>query len=180
MSNTKIAIFGGGCFWCTEAVFQRLKGVEKVESGYAGGEMDKPSYEQVSSGSTGYAEVIKLEYDPLIIKYEDLLNVFFASHDPTTLNKQGKDIGTQYRSVVFYTDDEQRVAALRYIDQISSSGIFESPIVTEVKPIEKFYSAEDYHQNFYNTNQSYPYCTLVINPKLAKLREKFAHLLKDE
>lgn len=173
------AIFGGGCFWCTEAVFQRLKGVMSVVSGYAGGDKEKPSYEAVSSGNTGHAEVIRVEFDPSIIKYEDLLNVFFTTHDPTTLNQQGADKGTQYRSVVFYSDDVQHQAVTKFISELEKEKVFNGPIVTEVKPIGIFFPAENYHQNFYNNNQNYPYCQAVINPKLAKLRQKFAALLKD-
>jgi peptide-methionine (S)-S-oxide reductase len=176
--SLKTAVFGGGCFWCTEAVFDRLKGVESVESGYAGGSMDNPTYEQVSSGSTGHAEVIKIQYDPDLIKFEDLLNVFFATHDPTTLNQQGNDVGTQYRSAIFYSDAEQKEIAEKYIADLDNSGTFSHPIVTEVKPLENFYPAEKYHQQFYDNNKEYPYCTFVIDPKVAKLREKFAYLLK--
>jgi peptide-methionine (S)-S-oxide reductase len=178
MAGLKTAVFGGGCFWCTEAVFQRLQGVHSVTSGYSGGEMESPTYEQVSAGITGHAEAIKIEYDPEAIKYEDLLNVFFASHDPTTLNRQGNDVGTHYRSVIFYTDEEQREQAQKYIDKLSHDNTFKAPIVTEIKPVMKFFPAEGYHQNFYNNNGSYPYCSVVIDPKIAKLREKFAHLLK--
>jgi peptide-methionine (S)-S-oxide reductase len=178
--HLKIAVFGGGCFWCTEAVFKRLRGVESVTPGYAGGDMDTATYEEVSSGQTGHAEVIKVEYDPAIIKFTDLLNVFFASHDPTTMNKQGNDVGTQYRSAIFFSDNVQRDEAQMYIDQLNSEGTFASPIVTELRPLGKFYSAEGYHQNFYDNNRSYPYCTFVIDPKITKLRQKFAHLLKQD
>ncbi len=179
-SNNKTAVFGGGCFWCTEAVFQRLKGVNSVVSGYAGGSLDNPSYEQVSSGNTGHVEVVKVEFDPSIIAYEDLLNVFFASHDPTTLNRQGNDVGTQYRSVIYAADENQEKAAREYIAKLETQKVFSSPILTEVKTLEKFFRAEDYHQNFYNDNQSYPYCTFVIDLKVAKLRQKFSHLLREE
>ncbi len=179
MAGQSKAIFGGGCFWCTEAVFERLKGVSGVESGYAGGNMPKPSYELVSGGDSGHAEVIQVEFDPAVISYQDLLNVFFASHDPTTLNQQGADKGTQYRSVVYYLDDAQRDMAEKYVAKLAADKVFDKPIVTEVKPAQEFYPAEKYHQDFYNNNQNYPYCQIVINPKLAKLREKFAHLLKE-
>lgn len=175
----KTAVFGGGCFWCTEAVFERLKGVESVESGYAGGNMDTPTYEQVSSGNTGHAEVIKVEFDPEMIKFEDLLNVFFSSHDPTTLDRQGNDVGTQYRSAIYYSDDEQKTQAEKYISELDNSGTFDQPIVTELKKLEKFFPAEKYHQKFYDNNRQYPYCTFVIDPKITKLRQKFAHLLKE-
>jgi peptide-methionine (S)-S-oxide reductase len=180
MNNLKTAVLGGGCFWCTEAVFKRLKGVENVTSGYAGGEMDQATYEEVSSGKTGHAEVIKVEFDPTQIKYTDLLDVFFASHDPTTMNKQGNDVGTQYRSIIFYADNEQRDQAEKYIERLTADGTFSDPIVTEVKALGKFFSAEGYHQNFYDNNKTYPYCTFVIDPKVAKLRQKFAHLLNDQ
>jgi peptide-methionine (S)-S-oxide reductase len=171
------AVFGGGCFWCVEAVFKRLRGVTGVVSGYAGGNVDNPSYEQVSSGTTGHAEVIQVSYDPEILKYESLLDVFFSSHDPTTLNRQGNDVGPQYRSAIFYTDDTQKIEAEKYIKALEAGQTFKDPIVTEIKPLIKFFPAEKYHQNFYDNNQSYPYCSVVINPKITKLRQKFAHLL---
>ncbi len=174
------AVFGSGCFWCSEALFKRLKGVESVVSGYSGGQMDTPSYEQVSSGNSGHAEVIKIEFNPDQITFGDLLNVFFASHDPTTLNKQGNDVGTQYRSTIFYTTPEQKVDAEKFIQKLQDDKVFNGAIVTEIKPLEKFYSAEEYHQDFYDSNRNYPYCTFVIDPKISKLREKFAHLLKPE
>lgn len=173
------AVFGGGCFWCTEAVFERLKGVDTVTSGYAGGHTENPTYEQVSSGTSGHAEVIKVEFDPAVINYEDLLNVFFSSHDPTTLNRQGNDIGTQYRSAIFTTDEEQKIQAEKYVEDLEQSGTFSHPLTTEIKPLEKFFPAESYHQQFYDNNQGYPYCQIVIDPKISKLRQKFAHLLKD-
>ncbi len=179
-NNLQIAVFGGGCFWCTEAVFKRLKGVENVTSGYAGGSVPNPTYEAVSSGATGHAEVIKIEYDSGAIKYEDLLNVFFAMHDPTTLNQQGDDTGEQYRSVVFFTTDEQRAIAEKFIQDLDKQSVFESEIVTEVKALNNFYPAEDYHQNYYDNNSNKPYCSVVISPKVAKLRQKFAPLLKPE
>jgi peptide-methionine (S)-S-oxide reductase len=151
-----------------------------VTSGYSGGDMDLPSYEQVTSGRTGHAEVIQIEYDPALIKYEDLLNVFFSSHDPTTLNKQGNDKGTQYRSVIFYSDDQQCEEAKKYIAKLDAEMVFAQPIVTEIRPLDKFFPAEKYHQNFYDNNPDYPYCTFVIDPKITKLRQKFAHLLKPE
>lgn len=174
------AVFGGGCFWCTEAIFQRLRGVESVESGYAGGETSNPSYEEVSSGNTGHAESIRIEFDPSVIKYEDLLNVFFATHDPTTLNRQGNDAGTQYRSVVFFDSAKQRDVALEYIKKLEDDGVYPDPIVTEVRSLDKFWPAESYHQRYYENNESKPYCQFVINPKIAKLRQKFTPLLKQE
>jgi len=180
MTHLKVAVFGGGCFWCVEAVFKRLKGVEGVTSGYAGGGQDDATYEEVSSGETDHAEVIRVEFDPSQMRFEDLLNVFFASHDPTTENRQGNDAGTQYRSVIFYADGEQREQAEKFIAKLEGDKTFNAPIVTEVKALGKFFSAEGYHQNFYDNNRSYPYCTIVIDPKITKLREKFAHLLKPE
>lgn len=181
MSDQKMetAVFGGGCFWCTEAIFVRLRGVESVESGYSGGRIENPNYQQVSEGNTGHAEAIKIEFDPSIIEYKDLLNVFFATHDPTTLNRQGNDIGTQYRSVVFYTSDEQRDAALKFIKELEDNGTYED-IVTEVVRFDKFYKAESYHERYYEKNSEQPYCQIVIDPKVAKLRQKFSELMKPE
>ena len=166
-----MAVFGGGCFWCTEAVFKMMKGVVGVEPGYSGGTVEHPTYEQVSSGQTGHAEVTRVEYDPKLVRYEDLLTVFFGSHDPTTLNRQGHDVGPQYRSAIFYTTPEQRRAAAAAIADIDGA-------VTEIVPLEKFYPAEDYHKNFYERNQGESYCRIVINPKLEKVKKKFASLLK--
>jgi peptide-methionine (S)-S-oxide reductase len=174
------AVFGGGCFWCTEAIFTRLRGVESVESGYAGGTTENPTYEQVCRGNTGHVEAIKIEFDPSVVSYKDLLNVFFATHNPTTLNQQGNDIGTAYRSAVFYTSEDQRDQVKRFIEQLDNDGTFEDPIVTEVSPLTKFYPAESYHQRYYEQNESKPYCSFVISPKIAKLRAKFAPLLKPE
>lgn len=174
----EIATFGGGCFWCTEAVFLELRGVEKVESGYAGGEVANPSYQAVCTGTTGHAEVIQITFDPATISFQDLLEVFFATHDPTTLNRQGADVGTQYRSVIFYHSPEQQAAAEAKIAELNASGEFASPIVTQVVPYDNYYSAEDYHQNYYAEHPTQPYCSAVIPPKLAKLRQKFAAKLK--
>jgi len=171
------AIFGGGCFWCTEAVFQMLKGVKSVVSGYAGGTKVNPTYMEVSSGKTGHAEVIKIEYDPNMIDYKDLLTVFFGSHDPTTLNRQGADVGTQYRSVIFTMDKDQEEKAKKIISEINASNKEGKPIVTEVVPFTNFYPAEDYHQNYYQSNKTAMYCDLVINPKLEKVQKQFADLL---
>lgn len=179
-NNLQTAVFGGGCFWCTEAIFTRLKGVESVESGYAGGTVANPTYEQVSAGNTGHAEAIKIEFNSELIKYSDLLNVFFATHDPTTLNRQGEDVGEQYRSAVFYTTNEQRDTAQKFIKQLETDEIYPDPIVTEVAPLNKFWPAESYHQRYYEQNQNKPYCQIVINPKIAKLRAKFSALLKPE
>lgn len=177
-SLTELATFGGGCFWCVEAVFKQLAGVEKVASGYSGGHMPSPSYEQVSGGTTGHAESIQISFDPVVISYEQLLAVFFATHDPTTADQQGADVGTQYRSAIFYHTDEQKRVAENMIRELTSEKTYPGPIVTQIVPYKKFYRAEDYHQDYYAQNQDKPYCMLVINPKLAKLREKFAPLLK--
>jgi peptide-methionine (S)-S-oxide reductase len=168
---TQRITFGGGCFWCIEAVFQRLKGVKTVASGYAGGEVPNPTYKQVCTGETGHAEVVQLEYDPAEVSFETLLHVFWAAHDPTTLNRQGADHGTQYRSVIFYENDGQKVAAEK--SKAEAQKDFKDPIVTQIAPLTKFYKAEDYHQNYFNENADRnPYCTVVIRPKLQKLLQK--------
>jgi methionine-S-sulfoxide reductase len=169
--STQYAVFGSGCFWCTEAFFQRLKGVQSVLPGYAGGTTKNPSYDQVCTGRTGHAEVIKIEFDPALISYEDMLEVFFATHDPTTKDRQGNDRGTQYRSIILAADEKQRQSAEDAIVKFAPD--FSSPIVTVVKPLGEFYPAEDYHQNYYNKNGTQPYCSFVISPKLAKFRKKF-------
>jgi len=177
--SKEIAVFGGGCFWCTEAVFGELKGVISVTPGYAGGNAptgaQKPTYEEVCSGKTGHAEVTKIEYDPEKISYADLLTVFFATHDPTTPNRQGNDVGTQYRSIILYTTDKQKSKAEKFIEKLNESG---EKVVTEIKPLEKFYEAENYHKKYYENNSSASYCQVVISPKLEKLKEKFNELLK--
>jgi peptide-methionine (S)-S-oxide reductase len=178
MSELKEVIFGGGCFWCTEAVFAMLKGVYKVEPGYAGGDMDDPSYETVSSGTTGHAEVIRVTYDLEQITYEDLLTVFFGSHDPTTPNRQGADVGEQYRSIIFYTSPEEKLTAERIIKDIDDSLKDGTHVVTELKPFVKFYPAEEYHKDYFAKNTSAPYCQLVIEPKIEKVRKRFAELVK--
>ncbi len=177
MTNQTI-VLGGGCFWCTEAVFQMLRGVVSVQSGYAGGTQPNPTYQQVSSSTTGHAEVIQVTYDPAVIGLKEILSVFFSSHDPTTLNQQGNDTGPQYRSVIFYTTPEQQTFAQGFINELSASKTFDEPIVTSVESLQTFYPAEEYHQNYYQSNQSQPYCQLVINPKITKLKKNFAHLLK--
>mgnify|MGYP001578079740 CR=1 FL=1 len=174
---TQTAVFGGGCFWCTEAVFQMLKGVSKVEPGYAGGAIENPSYERVSEGNTGHAEVIRVTYDPAIITLEDLLTIFFGSHDPTTPNRQGNDVGEQYRSVIFYSTDEEKAVAEKMIDDVQKSLTDGSRAVTHVVPLEKFYPAESYHNNYFKTNTSAPYCQLIIEPKVEKVRKRFAELV---
>lgn len=173
----KEAVFGGGCFWCTEAVFQMLKGVSKVEPGYSGGAMDNPSYERVSEGTTGHAEVIRVTYDPAVISYEDLLTVFFGSHDPTTPNRQGNDVGEQYRSVIFYTDAAEKYIAEKIIKDVDESLTDGTHVVTQLVPFEHFYPAEDYHKNYFKTNTSAPYCQLIIEPKVEKVRKRFAELV---
>lgn len=172
------ATFGGGCFWCTEAVFQDLAGVQKVESGYAGGHMENPTYKQVTSGTTGHAEVLQITYDPATISYDELLEVFWSTHDPTTLNRQGNDIGPQYRSIVLYHNDEQREKAERYLKELDASGAYDSPIVTMIEPLQEFYPAEDYHQNYFNSHGHEPYCSFVIRPKVEKFKKVFADKLK--
>jgi peptide-methionine (S)-S-oxide reductase len=173
---TSTATLASGCFWCTEAVLRRLRGVEAVDSGYTGGDVANPTYEQVCSGTTGHAEAVQVTFDPDVISYETLLDVFFRLHDPTTLNRQGADVGTQYRSAVFYHDDVQRETAERVKRELDASGAFRDPIVTEIMPFTQFYPAEGYHQDFYENNQSYPYCRVVIDPKVQKLYKDFAPL----
>ena len=179
MENKETIVFGGGCFWCTEAVFKMLKGVISVLPGYAGGEKDNPSYYEVAGGSTGYAEVVEIVYDSSIVHFRDLLTVFFASHDGTSLNKQGNDTGTQYRSVVFYTIEKQKIEIEKFIEEINNSNFGGDKIVTEVSPLVKFYKAEDYHLDFYEKNKNNSYCQIIINPKLEKVQEHFAKLLKE-
>ena len=176
--GSRTAVFGGGCFWCTEAIFQMLKGVEKVESGYAGGAKENPSYEAVSSGSTGHAEVIRVTYDPAIITYEDLLTVFFGSHDPTTPNRQGADVGEQYRSVILYESEEDKEVAERVAKEIQESLKDGTRVVTQIIPFENFFPAESYHQNYFKENTSAPYCQIVIEPKIEKVKKRFAQLVK--
>lgn len=176
--NSKLdsAIFGAGCFWCVEAVFQRLKGVERVISGYSGGSVKNPTYKQVCEGNTGHAEVCKIYYDPTVLTYTELLEVFWKTHDPTTLNRQGNDVGPQYRSVIFYNNDEQKELAQHYKNKLDSSGIFSDRIVTEISPAGEFFVAEDYHQNYFDENGNQPYCSFVIKPKI----EKFNKIFKDK
>lgn len=177
--NTETAIFAGGCFWCTEAFFTDLKGVEKVVSGYIGGTVKNPTYKEVCSGTTGHAEAIKITYNPKKVAYEDLLEIFFATHDPTTLNRQGADVGTQYRSEIFCTNEEQKKAAENFIQLLESQNIFESSIVTKVSEASVFYPAEDYHQDYYAQNSNQPYCQAVISPKLEKLKKNYKSKLKE-
>ena len=177
--KTDTAIFGAGCFWCVEAIFQRLKGVESIESGYTGGTVENPTYKQVCTGETGHAEVAKIIFNPDVISFNDLLEVFWTTHDPTTLNQQGADIGTQYRSAVFYLNDEQKMQAEKSKSEIATQ-IWDGTIVTEITPLKKYYKAEDYHQNYFNQNSDQSYCRFVINPKLEKFRKKFRDKIKDE
>ena len=176
----QLATFGSGCFWCTEAIFLDVKGVLKVQSGYSGGTVKNPSYEEVCTGRTGHAEVIQLTYDPAVISYEELLEIFWHTHDPTTLNRQGNDVGTQYRSVIFFHDETQKNLGEHYKQKLNEEGVYNNPVVTEITPFESFYVAEDYHQNYYSLNGNAPYCTFVIQPKLEKFRKVFAEKLKME
>lgn len=180
MATLETVTLGGGCFWCTEAIFKRLKGVEKVTSGYAGGKRENPSYEQVSTGATGHAEAIQIEFDPSVIGFEKLLEIFFHLHDPTTLNQQGNDMGTQYRSVIFYHDEKQKEIAQNIRDQVSKSGMYQNPLVTEILPFETFYTAEEYHQNYYDSNKNQGYCNYVITPKIQKLLQEYTKDVKEE
>lgn len=174
----QIATLAGGCFWCLAAVYDQLRGVERVDSGYAGGMVPNPSYRQVCTGTTGHAEVVQITFDPGVITYRELLDVFFSIHDPTTLNRQGNDVGTQYRSAIFYHNDEQKRIAEEVIKELTSARAFSSPIVTKVEPLLKFYPAEDYHRQYFELHGEQPYCQLVIAPKVAKFRKHFGDRLK--
>ncbi len=178
IDGNELATFGNGCFWCTEAIFQRLEGVVKVESAYAGGEVKNPTYKEVSSGTTGHAEVLRVVFNPEVISYTELLEVFFSTHDPTTLNRQGADVGTQYRSEIFYHNSEQKKVADDMIAALEKENIFDDPIVTKVTAINNYYPAEDYHQNYYNNNKNAGYCRAVINPKLEKFKKQYKDKLK--
>jgi peptide-methionine (S)-S-oxide reductase len=175
---TQTATLAGGCFWCLEAVYRELKGVERVQSGYAGGRRPNPTYEQVCAGATGHAEVVQIEFDPAVITYRDLLDVFFTIHDPTTLDRQGNDVGSQYRSAIFTHDAEQDRAAREKIAQLTAEGVWDDPIVTKIEPLTTFYPAEDYHAAYFERNGGQPYCQFVVAPKVAKARQKFAAKLK--
>jgi peptide-methionine (S)-S-oxide reductase len=177
-SNEK-ATLGAGCFWCVEAIFQRVRGVLHVESGYSGGSVDNPTYQQVSGGRTGHAEVIRVTFDPEVISFETVLDVFWHTHDPTTLNRQGADVGPQYRSVIFYHDERQKAAAERSKERTQKAGLWDDPIVTEISPLINYYKAENYHQNYFNNNPNAGYCSIVIAPKVAKFKKDFKHLLKE-
>ncbi len=177
-SGTEVATLAGGCFWCLEAVFDELRGVEKVESGYSGGQDPNPTYYQVCTGTTGHAEVVQLTFDPAVISFRDILEVFFTVHDPTTLNRQGADVGTQYRSAIFYHTPEQRETAEQVIAELTAEGVWDAPIVTEVVPLDTFYPAEDYHQDYFERNPYQPYCRAVVAPKVSKFRKHFLEKLK--
>ncbi len=176
--TTQLATLAGGCFWCLEAVFEQLKGVKKVESGYSGGHVPNPSYEAVCSGTTGHAEVTQVTFAPDVISFRDLLGVFFSIHDPTTPDRQGGDVGTQYRSAVFYHDDEQRRVAEDLVRELEAEHVFDDPIVTKIEPLKAFYPAEEYHREYYSRNPNQAYCRAVIAPKVAKLRSKYLEKLK--
>ena len=177
-NDLETATLAAGCFWCVEAVFDDLKGVEDVVSGYSGGRTENPTYRQVCDGNTGHAEVAEIKFDPDEVSFKDILRVFFAVHDPTTLNRQGNDVGTQYRSAIFYHNDEQKRDAEEVIDEVTKEGVYDAPIVTEVVPFEKFWPAEDYHQEYFANNPNQPYCMAVVAPKVAKFRKKFVDRLK--
>ena len=179
-TNLQTATLAGGCVWCLEAVYDEIKGVQGVESGYAGGHMDNPTYHAVCNGDTGHAEVVQVHFDPNVVSYRDLLNVFFAIHDPTTLNRQGADVGTQYRSAIFYHDDEQKKIAEELIKDLNAQQIWDRPIVTEVTKLDKFYMAEGYHQEYFARNPYQPYCMAVVAPKVSKFRKHFLELLKKQ
>ena len=178
MDDLEKATFGSGCFWCTEAIFENLNGVHSVVSGYAGGQVLNPTYEEVCNGTTGHAEVTQITYDPSVITYDELLEVFWKTHDPTTLNRQGNDAGPQYRSVIFYHNDEQKQLAEKYKAELDKSGAWDNPIVTEISPLKNYFPAEDYHQDYYNNNSNQGYCAFVIAPKLEKFKKVFKDKLK--
>jgi peptide-methionine (S)-S-oxide reductase len=179
-SGKDVATLAGGCFWCTEAIFKELRGVEKVESGYSGGKNANPTYEQVSSGNTGHAEVIQITFDPKVVSFKELLEVFFVTHDPTTLNQQGADMGTQYRSAVFYHSKEQKKIAEEVIKKFTDEKVYKDPLVTKLEPFKAFYKAEEYHQNYYERNPEKGYCRVVIEPKVLKFRKQFIDKLKNK
>lgn len=180
MDSLELATLGSGCFWCVEAIFQDIKGVKKVESGYSGGSIKNPSYKEVCNGTTGHAEVVQITFDPKEVSFSSILEVFFSTHDPTTLNRQGADVGTQYRSAIFYHSDDQKKVAEIAKEAAQASGDWPNPIVTEISAYSTFYKAEDYHQDYYNQNGTQPYCQIVITPKIDKFKKKFEALLKEE
>ena len=177
-NKLETATLGGGCFWCVEAIYQTVKGVEKVVSGYAGGSVENPTYHQVCTGNTGHAEVAQITFNPEVISFEDILYIFWRTHDPTTLNRQGADTGTQYRSIILYHNEEQKAIAEKSLQETDASNLWRNPIVTEIAPLTKFYQAESYHQNYYRTNPNQPYCQVVIDPKINKFRKEFKDKLK--
>ncbi len=179
MNNLQTATLAGGCFWCTEGIFKRIKGVESVISGYTGGKTENPTYEEVCEGTTGHAESIQITFDPSIISYDKLLDIFFHLHDPTTLNRQGNDTGTQYRSAIFYHDEKQKEVAEKVKENVQKSGYYKDKVVTEITPAGPFYKAEDYHQDYYDRNQKYPYCQYVIDPKIQKLLASYKEVVKE-
>lgn len=174
------ATFGAGCFWCVDAIFRKLKGVEKVEAGYSGGDIKNPAYREVCSGRTGHAEVARIEFNPEVISFEELVEVFFLTHDPTTLNQQGADVGTQYRSAIFYHSDDQKEIAEKVKSRLDKEGVYDNPIVTEISAIKNYYPAEDYHQNYFENNPNQPYCAAVVGPKVQKFKQKFSDKLKTD
>lgn len=176
--SQETATLAGGCFWCLEAVFKDLRGVERVVSGYTGGESSEPSYQEVCSGTSGHAEVVQMTFDPTVVSFRELLEVFFTIHDPTTLNRQGADVGTQYRSAIFFISPEQKLTAEKLIAELNTAEMWSSPIVTKVEPLEAFYQAEQYHQNYFDNNSTQPYCQMVVAPKVAKVRQKYFEKLK--
>ena len=178
MANEQVALLGGGCFWCLEAVFDRLRGVKSVDSGYTGGQVDNPTYRQVCDGDTGHVEVVRVTFDPSEITFKDLLEVFFEIHDPTTLNRQGNDVGEQFRSVIFYTSEEQKAQAEEVIRELNAAQKYPEPIVTAVEPAEKFYMAEAYHQQYYQNNRTQPYCMFVVSPKVKKFEKVFGEKVR--
>lgn len=180
LEGKEVATLGAGCFWCVEAVFQDLKGVEKVTSGYTGGKVENPTYKEVCTGLTGHAEVCQIVYDPKVVSFSEILEVFWQTHDPTTLNRQGNDVGTQYRSSIFYHNQEQKEIAEKYLTKLDASGAFSNKIVTTIEPLGTYYVAEDYHQNYFNDNGNQPYCQFVVKPKVEKFRKVFADKLKNE
>jgi len=180
IAGTEVATLGGGCFWCLEAVFEQLRGVESVVSGYSGGTVSHPTYKQVCTGTTGHAEVVQITFDPRTITFGQILEVFFTTHDPTTLNRQGADVGTQYRSAIFYHSEEQKATAERVMGEFEAARIWDAPIVTEVAPLAALYSAEDYHKEYFRRNQGQSYCQVVIAPKVAKFRQRYVDKLKDD
>jgi peptide-methionine (S)-S-oxide reductase len=177
--RTEVATLGGGCFWCLEAVYERVEGVTGVRSGYAGGDRPQPSYQEVCSGDTGHAEVVEVRFDPDTITYREVLEIFFAIHDPTTPNRQGADVGTQYRSVVFHHSEEQKAAVEALVRDLEAEGVWDAPIATEIEPLDTFWPAEDYHREYFRRNPYQPYCQVVVAPKVAKFRQRFAHRLRD-